>query len=127
MQKEILKYNPNLKDKARKLRKNSTLSEVLLWNRLKGRQLKGYQFLRQKPVDNYVVDFFCRRLNLVIEIDGDTHIDNEASDKIRQMKLESMGISFLRFSDNEIKSNLDRVVQTIINWIDEYEDGAMPV
>ena len=123
MQKEILKYNPNLKIKARNLRKNSTLSEVLLWNRIKAKQLKGYQFLRQKPLDNYIVDFFCKRLNLVIEIDGDTHIDNEASDKNRQMKLESTGISFLRFSDNEVKSNLDGVLQTIGNWIDEHEDG----
>ena len=121
MQKEILKYNSNLKDKARKLRKNSTLSEVLLWNRLKARQDKGYQFLRQKPLDNYIVDFFCKRLKLVIEIDGDSHLENENADYTRQKKIESLSISFLRFSDNEIKRNLDDVVQTIFNWIDEYE------
>ena len=121
MQKEILKYNSNLKDKARKLRKNSTLSEVLLWNKLKGKQLKGYQFLRQKPLDNYIVDFFCKRLKLVIEIDGDSHLENVDADIIRQKKIESLSISFLRFSDNEIKRNLDDVIQTISNWIDDYE------
>ena len=122
MQKKIIKYNPILKDKARKLRKNSTLSEVLLWNRIKRRQLRDYQFLRQKPVDNFIVDFFCKRLNLVIEIDGDSHIANEKSDVDRQKKIESLGISFLRFSDSEVKNNIDGVIQTISIWIDEYEE-----
>ena len=95
---QIIKYNPELKEKARNLRNNSTFSEILLWNRLKLKQLKDYQFLRQKPLDKYIVDFFCYRLMLAIEIDGDSHIDNERIDKMRQEELESLGIRFLRFS-----------------------------
>ena len=71
--KNILSYNPILKDLARDLRNNSTLSEVLLWKYLKGGQMLGYDFDRQKPVDNFIVDFFCNELMLAIEIDGETH------------------------------------------------------
>lgn len=66
-------YNPKLKKLARELRNNSTLSEVLLWNQLKTRKMGGYQFMRQKPISEYIVDFFCNRLKLVIEIDGESH------------------------------------------------------
>ena len=65
-------YNPKLKTLSGELRNNSTLSEVLLWNMLKSKKMKGYQFMRQKPTDNYIVDFYCSKLKLVIEIDGDT-------------------------------------------------------
>jgi very-short-patch-repair endonuclease len=121
MKNNIIKYNPALKKKARFLRKNSTLSEVLLWNKLKGRQLKGYQFLRQKPLNKYIVDFYCKRLRLAIVIDGDSHIDKEHSDIKRQKELESQGLLFLRFSDKQVKRNLNDVVQSISNWIDEYK------
>ena len=69
-------YNPKLKPLARKLRKEGTFAEVLLWDQLKGRKMKGYTFTRQKPIENYIVDFFCNRLRLVIEIDGVTHENN---------------------------------------------------
>ncbi|MBC8526215.1 MAG: DUF559 domain-containing protein [Candidatus Cloacimonetes bacterium] len=67
-------YNPKLKELARKPHKNMTLSEVLLWNQLKQKKMKCYDFHRQKPISNYIVDFFCPRLKLIIEIDGETHI-----------------------------------------------------
>jgi len=70
----IIPYNPKLKEVARKLRKQGILSEVLLWNELKGKKL-GYDFHRQKPINDYVVDFYCAELDLVIEIDGDWHSD----------------------------------------------------
>jgi very-short-patch-repair endonuclease len=66
-------YKPQLKEISRKLRNNSTKAEIKLWSHLKGKQLMGYDFHRQKPIDNYIVDFFCSRLNLAIEIDGYTH------------------------------------------------------
>ncbi|WKZ20402.1 MAG: DUF559 domain-containing protein [Candidatus Jettenia sp. CY-1] len=66
-------YNPKLKALSRELRKNSTLSEILLWNKLKARKMRGYQFMRQKPIDNYIADFYCSKLRLVIEIDGNSH------------------------------------------------------
>jgi len=123
MRRKIIPFKPELKEKARELRSNSTLSEVLLWNKIKRKQIKGYQFLRQKPMNNYIVDFFCYRLMLAIEIDGDSHIDNENADLKRQEMLESLGINFLRFSDNEVKRNLNGVVQTIANWIEKFEKG----
>jgi very-short-patch-repair endonuclease len=71
--KKIIPYNPNLKEIAKQLRKNSTPSEILLWRYLKGKQMFCYDFDRQKPIDNFIVDFFCNELTLAIEIDGDTH------------------------------------------------------
>nr|CBX29982.1 Uncharacterized protein HI0925 [uncultured Desulfobacterium sp.] len=69
-----ISYNPKLKALSRKLRKQGVLSEVLLWEQLKGKKMKGFQFMRQKPVGNYIVDFYCSKLKLVIEIDGESHV-----------------------------------------------------
>ena len=96
-------YNPALKELARQLRNNSTLSEVLLWNELKNGKLKSYDFHRQKPIDNYIVDFFCYGLKLIIEIDGESHNQKYEEDKIRQKKLESFELTVLRFDDLEVK------------------------
>ena len=115
--KKIIPYNPELKDLARDLRNNSTLSEVLLWRCLKGKQMLGYDFDRQKPIDNYIVDFFCSELMLAIEIDGCTHDHKMEKDVIRQEKLETIGVRFLRFSDLDIKRNIEGVVYSIKNWI----------
>jgi len=111
-------YNPKLKAKARELRNNSTLAEVLLWNQLKGRQMRGYQFMRQKPIGNYIVDFFCSKLKLVIEIDGDSHIGKEDYDQKRQAHLEALGLSVLRFSDLDVKQNMDGVLQVLEEWME---------
>jgi very-short-patch-repair endonuclease len=67
---KIIPYNPKLVSLAKQLRNNMTLSEVLLWDELKSKQLLGYEFDRQRPIDNYIVDFYCKDLQLVIEIDG---------------------------------------------------------
>ena len=116
---KIIPYNPKLKQLARNLRNNSTKSEVLLWNYLKGKQLKGYDFHRQKPIGNFIVDFFCNDLMLAIEIDGESHYGNEGKDKERQKEIEKFGVNFLRFDESEIYYNLDGVVKTIEEWIDE--------
>ncbi|MCH7763766.1 MAG: endonuclease domain-containing protein [Candidatus Marinimicrobia bacterium] len=112
-------YNPKLKQLARNLRNHSTLSEVLLWVRLKGRQRLGYQFSRQKPIGNYIVDFFCSKLKLVIEIDGESHFENEKSDAERQAFLESIGLTVLRFDNDQVKQYLDGVLTVIDNWIEK--------
>ena len=114
-------YNPKLKARARELRNNGTLSEVLLWNELKARKVKGYQFMRQKPIGNYIVDFFCSKLKLIIEIDGESHVDRDQANRIRQKNLEALGLSFLRFNDLDVKSNLEGVVRVIRDWIEEFE------
>jgi len=118
-----LPYNKNLKEFSRKLRNGSTLSEILLWNELKAGKMKGYKFNRQKPLLNYIVDFYCKPLNLVIEVDGVSH-DNEVSvekDLVRQRKLEELGLSFLRFDDLDVKKNIVSVLRTIEGHIDEFE------
>ena len=115
---KILSYNPALKEKARQLRNDSTKTEILLWTFLKGRQLRGYDFHRQKPIDEYIVDFFCRELMLAIEIDGVSHIGKEMYDTKRQNRLEILGVRFLRFKDEDVFYNCDYVVKEIEKWID---------
>ncbi len=119
-------YDPKLKKLARELRNNSTLSEVLLCNQLKARKMGGYQFMRQKPISEHIVDFFCSKLKLVIEVDGESHMDKIEEDKIRQERLEGLGLTFLRFSDLDVKTNLNGVLHVIENWIAEHEEKQPP-
>jgi very-short-patch-repair endonuclease len=118
MQDRWVHYNPRLKQVARILRKNMTLGEILLWKELKGKKLLGYDFHRQKPIGEYVVDFYCPALKLVIEIDGDSHDGKEEADRLRQNRLESMGLTVLRFWDADVKSNVDGVVEQLREWIE---------
>jgi len=79
--------------------------------------MRGFDFDRQKPIDKYIVDFFCNELMLVIEIDGESHNEKNEYDKHRQKRLELLGIRFLRFYDIDIKKNMNGVLSTIENWI----------
>jgi very-short-patch-repair endonuclease len=112
-----IKYESSLKAKAAFLRNNSTATEIRLWKFLKGRQMCGFDFHRQKPIDHYIVDFFCSELNLAIEIDGISHIGREKYDSYRQNELERLGIRFLRFEDDEVFYNIGKVVSDIEAWI----------
>ncbi len=114
-------YNPKLKYHARELRKKGVLSEVLLWNHLKGRKMRGYQFMRQKPVGDYIVDFYCNKLKLTIEIDGESHDGRFLYDMERQRVLESMGLTLLRFSDSDVKRDISSVLMAIEGWIEMIE------
>ncbi len=114
---KIIPYNPELKDLAKELRRNMTLSEVLLWNELKQKQMSGYDFDRQRPISNFIVDFYCKELSLAIEIDGDTHIYKYDYDEERQRALEKLGVHFLRFEDIEVKRNMNNVLRVIEDWI----------
>ena len=118
---KVIPYNPALKEKARQLRNNSSKTEIILWNFLKSKQLLGYDFHRQKPVDEFIVDFFCSELLLAIEIDDGSHIGNEDYDNFRQRKLEKLGVRFLRFKDDEVFYNCDYVVKEIEKWIEANE------
>ena len=113
-----LPYDPALSKLARDLRNNSTLSEALLWRHLKRGQRHDCDFHRQKPIDRYIVDFFCLELMLAVEIDGDSHTLKGPEDDIRQSRLESLGVHFLRFQDAEIKANMDGVIMAIDAWIE---------
>jgi very-short-patch-repair endonuclease len=108
-----LHYKKHLKLYARELRKAGNLSEVLLWNELKGNKL-GLHFLRQKPVGKYIVDFYCHALSLAVEIDGAaTHDGKVEYDERRQKELEAMGVRVVRCRDAEVRRNLNGVVQMI--------------
>ncbi|MDO8745276.1 MAG: endonuclease domain-containing protein [Candidatus Brocadiaceae bacterium] len=124
--KVIIPYNPKLKEVARQLRKSGTLSEVLLWKYLKKKKMRGYDFDRQKPLSNYIVDFLCNELMLAIEIDGCSHNEKAKEDRIRQAKLESLGIRFLRFHDSDIKKNIQGVLWVIEDWIRKHKDEPTP-
>jgi very-short-patch-repair endonuclease len=119
-----LPYNKNLRDFSRYLRKNSTLSEILLWNELKNEKMFGYQFNRQKPIHRYIVDFYCKKLNLVIEIDGCSHGFEEVylNDIKRKEILKSIGLKFLRFDDMEVKLNRNNVLRVIEDYIKNFEE-----
>lgn len=123
---EIIYYNPRLKKLAGHLRKNSTLSEILLWKHLQGKQMRGYDFHRQKPIDNYIVDFYCCELKLAIEIDGESHLNKETSDTARQKKLESLGIAVLRFNDYDVKISIGGVLTAISDWIEIHKHTPGP-
>jgi very-short-patch-repair endonuclease len=107
-------YNPKLKKRAQELRRNATFSEQYLWKYLKQKQL-GFQFTRQKPIGNYIVDFYCPRLNLVIEIDGETHNGKEIYDKKRENDLHKIGLYILRFDGHYLLKNTESVLKTINN------------
>jgi very-short-patch-repair endonuclease len=98
------------------------ISEVLLWNQLKGRKLNGYQFMRQKPIGTYIVDFYCSKLRLVIEIDGESHSGKFDYDMRRQQFLESIGLTVLRFNDTEVKNSMDNVMMAIGGWLADKEE-----
>ena len=111
----MLLYNKSLKQLSRSLRKNMTDAEMLLWSKLKGKQLKGFQFYRQKIIDNYIADFYCPKSKLVIEVDGGQHYSAEGREKDRKRDdyMASVGIAVLRFSDREVLVQLDVVIEKI--------------
>jgi len=111
----VLRYNPRLKPSARRLRTAMTDAEQRLWVRLRRKQLGGVQFYRQKPIGNYVVDFYAPAAGLVIEVDGAHHLETPQSerDEIRTAFLEEQGLRVLRFTDLEVLQQLDAVVEAI--------------
>jgi len=115
---EIIPYNLKLKELARKHRNDCTISEIMLWNHLKKKQMKGLDFDRQRPIDNFIVDFYCKDLRLAIEIDGESHFGKDEKDKMRDRRLKQLGVSVLRFDDLEVRYDLEKVLKTIEEWIE---------
>jgi very-short-patch-repair endonuclease len=109
----MLAYKVQLKDKARQLRKNMTESELALWSRLRGKQLCGVQFYRQKPIGQYIVDFYAPKGDLVVEVDGSQHRDSihREKDKQRDEYLNGVGLRVLRFDSREVLLETDAVVE----------------
>jgi very-short-patch-repair endonuclease len=121
MKNKIIPYNPKLKELARELRKNSTLSEVLLWLKIKGKTM-GVEFHRQVPINNFIVDFYCHELMLAIEIDGSSHDEKQDYDQNRQLILENLGVKFIRFSDIDVKQKMGWVLEELMICVEERRD-----
>jgi very-short-patch-repair endonuclease len=99
---------------ARRLRRDQTDAERTLWFRLRDRRLNGMKFRRQMPIKSYVVDFCCESAHLIIELDGGQHGERSAEDAKRTADLEAYGYLVLRFWNNDVLSNIDGVVETIV-------------
>ncbi|MDO8141869.1 MAG: DUF559 domain-containing protein [Candidatus Brocadiales bacterium] len=118
-----INYHPKLKELARKLRNKSTKSEIKLWQYLKNKKMMGYDFHRQKPIDIFILDFFCNKLNLALELDGYTHTFEEIAEKdaVKQERLKVLGITVMRFCVEDVMKNTDGVLQEIRCFIEDYE------
>ncbi|MBU6391806.1 MAG: DUF559 domain-containing protein [Planctomycetes bacterium] len=115
----MLEYNKSLKQFSRELRKNMTNAEKLLWSKIRGKQLKGHQFYRQKIIANYIVDFYCPKAKLIIELDGGQHFGKEGEEKDRKRDnyMANLGIKVFRFSDREVFGNINGVLEKIWNYL----------
>lgn len=117
------------KEKRRRLRKKTSLSEKIVWTYLRRRQILGERFLRQFSVNFYVLDFYCPHLRLAIEIDGDSHFINQDAidyDKERQEYIENLGIKFLRFRNEVVNQTNDFVISVIIDEVKELQKRNPP-
>jgi len=116
----------NYKESRNYLRNHQTYTEYLLWKQLKNKQLCGYKFRRQYSVDQYIVDFYCPKVKLAIEVDGISHDLDEQKryDKYRQKYIEKYGLKFIRITDEEIIMDLDRVLKKIMVKIKEIEASS---
>lgn len=115
----MLLYDTKLKQFSRNLRTGMTEAEKLLWSKVRRKQLRGYQFYRQRIIGEYIVDFYCSKANLIIELDGGQHYTEEAKkkDKGRDDYLKREGYEILRFSDKEVFENLQGVLEKIYEFL----------
>jgi len=121
----MLQYNSRLKGKARSLRRNLTDAEQRLWTRLRRKQILGVQFYRQKPIGNYIADFYAPGARLVVEVDGSQHHEPAQAeyDVRRTDYFKQMGLEVLRYSDRQILLELDSAVEDIFRAV----EGKIPL
>ncbi|MBI3135623.1 MAG: DUF559 domain-containing protein [Bacteroidetes bacterium] len=118
-------YNPSLKAYARELRTETvSRAEKILWKAILSRKQTGQRFLRQRPIDHFIVDFFCPELRLIVEIDGNSHFHKPEYDAWRQNKLEALGYQMLRFNEGAVINQLDDVSRQIDHAIYCLKSGA---
>jgi very-short-patch-repair endonuclease len=117
----MLHYKKELKQRSRDLRKNTTDAERKLWSVIRMKQIHGLQFYRQKPIGNYIVDFYCPAAKLVIEVDGGQHYESGAVqyDRIREDFLKSQGLRVIRFTNLDVLKNIEGVVSKILETTDK--------
>jgi len=104
-------------ERARSLRRTPTPAEFALWTRIRARQLGGFKFVRQEPIDRYYVDFVCRKRRLIVELDGGQHAEHR-QDKQRDDDLQALGYRLVRIWDNDVIENLDCVLKSLLSELD---------
>jgi len=123
-------YNKNLQPKAHSLRYTMTKAEACLWKyALRAGMMKGYGFNRQRPIGNYIADFVCKELKLVIEVDGYSHHFEETreKDKLKEDYFKKEGFRILRFDDDEVLKDIRNVIRVIEDEIEEIENNFLPL
>ena len=112
--KNHIPYNPRLKEFSRSMRGYGEKSEAMLWKRLKAKQT-GFAFNRQKPILNFIADFYCKELGLVVEIDGASHFSHEAyeKDQERDRQMRAIGLEIIRVIDSDVRKDADTVATFI--------------
>ena len=118
--------SPEIFNRARVLRKNMTSAELHLWERLRDKKINGYRFRRQHPIYTYIADFYCHKAKLVVEIDGQIHnkTDIKEYDQDREKKMLSLGITTIRFKNDEIFNDIEKVVCQIEYHLNNYIENA---
>jgi len=113
-----LPYSTRLMQVARENRSSQTPAEQRIWQELlRQRRLSGYKFLRQKPIDNFIVDFYCSELQLVIEVDGDSHATNVEYDEARTRALETYGLHVVRYTNHDVFHNLEGIADDLLRVV----------
>jgi very-short-patch-repair endonuclease len=112
----VLPYSAKLKMLSQQLRDNMTDAEKHLWSKIRLRQIKGFWFYRQKPIGGYIIDFYCPKAKMIIEVDGGQHFEYESVeyDKVRDEYMESAGLKVLRFTNTDVMSNIEGVIEIIM-------------
>jgi len=106
--------SPELKARAKTLRREMTPAECKLWHRLRANRLEGFHFRRQQIIDGYIVDFYCHAVSLVVEVDGSIHLEQEAYDQERDAHLRARGLTVLRFFNSDVEREMDTVLEVIL-------------
>jgi len=106
---------PKILNRARMLRKEPTEAEKILWSRIRNKQILGFKFRRQHPINFFIADFYCHEANLVLEIDGGIHDETEVKerDAWREEVINQFGIKVIRFKNDDIVKNIDKIVAEI--------------
>ena len=112
------KVNPELIKRAKELRQEMTLAERCLWNRIRANQLGGWHFRRQQIINGFIVDFYCHKAELVIEVDGPIHRKQKVEDAEREKMLSDLGLHILRFTNHAVMNNLEHVVKSILDFLE---------
>ena len=108
-----------LKPAARRYRKEPTPAEQHLWERLRGKRIDGFKFRRQHAIDKFIVDFYCREMKLIVEVDGPIHAYTAEHDSIRAESLDDLGFRVIRFSNDEVLTATDQVIAEIQKYLHE--------